>query len=96
MAPRDDWLREHNELTAELADAITALAETRATEHQARIQALASSQADSVSGRDRDAQIASYTFTADALRCDGTVRALEARLLNLRVLLDHWSADGLA
>lgn len=86
---RNDLLAAHNAITSDLVEALFALGESRATEHQARIHAYTASQSETVSGRDRDAQIASWNFQSDALRTECLVRALEARLINVRVQLDH-------
>lgn len=86
-------LAEHDRLTAELAENILVLGQHRAAEHQTHTQALVASRGDSVTARDRDARIASADFTYGALVLESTVKALQVRLINIRVQLQLFDAN---
>lgn len=78
------------DLTPRLANLRLQLADTLIAEHTARTESWVMSDQQSVSGRDRVAEINSTSFTNDVMKLKGDIAALEDErdFLNLCV---HWN-----
>lgn len=92
--PRGKIVMRYTEVIAELASLAQELATVYASEREAKVEAFARSEANTIAGRERDADLNSLPLTVEAFRLRGMVQALEYEKTLIELLLDKWDWES--